>query len=753
MPPVISPSRRPCRLLSFALLAIAAGGVHLDALDLPGGVPTSLPQGVPVFEAPDLSFDGKTGSILAPRGFVARQGDWILVGDSARYDQKGDELYAKGRVVLVIPGVRIHAARLGMHPKAASGDIWDAEVFIEYQDKHFTVRAKRGHFDRRTIVLEGIDLDGGNGGILSIQASRMTVYLRDQPAENRDGIARRVEGIALVNARGSMMGVPVMYLPYAYRDFKLRYPWTRYEFGSSHRQGSYARGWIGTEFPEVWGWTLGQDVRGDMYSRNGEAMGTKTYWRNAEVGYGEVQWYRMAHEQVRDPADQDNELGVRGATVVDAEQRLHGAITGLGAGAVSARWVTLPDADVPGVTNLGPGPDERFRADYLRDDLSTRPFAYRGVEATWGNSLGGITLDTQRHPQAGMPTTERWWGMEAVLPDAHLIGPVYVDGSTWVENLHRRTADTQATRSSYDGAIGLMQWLGAWGVDGAVGERGLSYSDGIIAGAEQHDTTRSLPYSTSGVRVRLVDDFGNGYQNAITPRVGLQILGKGQGDDLLPYGFNDSRDTLEEDKRYGVTSVATEVTRAGQALFTGSVTGRWALRDKDRTWTDSTGTDHIGTSRLVDVALVAQGSPTENLTLTGQGVYSELLSTWQSFDASSIYKVSRSLRLRYTGTLLPADSTRGQMWQNRPGISVYANRYRYDYDMMLQPGGALVDQWSTAVTRHMVDGDLYLFGELVRNDDGSLRDARVGIGFGLTTGGNPDDATPTRMSGLRAGGQ
>ncbi len=724
---------------------LAAIGV-LPAVDMPSGLPSG-----------DFSFIGDVamegGVIVARRGFVGRKGDWTIAADAARYDQRRGQIYAKGRVVLVLPGVRIHAERLGIDKTTETGDAWNVEVFIERDGRHFNLTAKRCHFDRRNVVLEDVAGDGGHGSILGMRAAKAHVHLREKPAEDRSGIARQVEGVSVSHVRGEMMGVPVLYVPYLYRDFLIDYPWTRYEVGAGKRTGTYVHAWIGSGLPEVFGWRPDVEVRGDAHSRNGEALGLRSYWQRKDVGSGEIAWYRMPHEQVRDPFDVDAELpGTRGSRVLDIEQRLHGAIDGFGAGAVSARWVSLPAADVPGITNLGPGPDERFRGDFLYDALSDRPLARRGLTATWGWPVGTLTLDTERHAQDGMPTTERWWGVEATLPNTGIVGPVFVDGSLWTERLLRRplaTPDhavlTAATRTSFDGAVGVMQWFGAFGADAAAGLRGLNYQDGTIADVDvPDDHTRYIPYGTAGLRLRLVEDFAGGWQHAVTPRVGVQAMGVGRGDVLPAYGFGDRRDILEEDRRYGVGELSTEVTRSGAALFIGTLVSRWALRDGERTYIDESGATVVNRHRLVDVTAYAQGSPAADLTLTGQAWYDALRATWASLDASAQWRATRWSMFRYGGTLLPPDPYRGPVWQHRPGVSLLANRYRYDFDWMVQPGGAAVEQWHLQLTRRMVDGEVYFFGDFIRNDDGSVYDKRVGVGFSMTLGSQDPSVNPER---------
>ena len=80
-------------------------------------------------------------------------------------------------------------------------------------------------------------------------------------------------------------------------------------------------------------------------------------------------------------------------------------------GAAAARWSVLPDAD-PSASALADdrSGDERYRADYLRRDLEEKPFARRGLAATWVLPLGSLSVDTERRPNDRLLETERRLG-------------------------------------------------------------------------------------------------------------------------------------------------------------------------------------------------------------------------------------------------------------------------------------------------------------------------------------------------------
>lgn len=109
------------------------------------------------------------------------------------------------------------------------------------------------------------------------------------------------------------------------------------------------------------------------------------------------------------------------------------------------------------------------------------------------------------------------------------------------------------------------------------------------------------------------------------------------------------------------------------------------------------------------------------------------------------------MALRYTGSLIPETTTTPTEWQHRPGITLAANRYRLDADTTFRPHGAGVDQWLAQLSRRMVDGELSLTYELVRDTSGVIYDRRFGIGFSMTLGGSGDRPAGTPApSGFKA---
>jgi len=696
------------------------------------------------FETPNLEFD-QDGSIIAPRGFVAHMGDKVLIGDALRYHQKHDDLYATGKVVLVMPGVRLHAARLGLHPKAQTGDAWDVEAFVEHAGRRITITAERVHIDRTELRFDGVRGIAGHGGLVGMGASSARVYLRDKPAQDRSGFERQVEGIELIGTTIRAAGVPVFWIPYLYRDFYYDYPWTRYEGGKTRRLGYYARAWVGTSLRDIFDWRPHIEARGDLYSRTGEGWGVRAAWHNPQFGKGQVTWFDIPHEIVMGGPDDLQNIEERHASVFDAEQQLHAF-----GGALYGRWVELPDADPPYPGDPAQPWDERFRADYLRDDLEHRPFARQGVTATWGTSLGTITLDTERRAHPDQLLTDRLWGVQVQLPRFQISGPLHVGGHGWSESLENTTTGDAAVRTSFSGTASAMQWFGPLGIDLGGGVNGLAYQDARIGGVDLDDEARLVPLITGGIRTRFIGDWGNGLTHVFTPRIGIELYQEGQGDVLSPWNFGDPRDRLDEDLHLLTTGFDTSINGV-RSLFRATATARWAMRTEDREFTDVFGNPDTASGPLVDVIGSLSGAPIATLMLSGTFAYDAQREAWRSFDLGSSWVATQWLALRYSGALIPETTTTSEQWQHRPGLTFIGNRYRMDGDVTCRPGGEALDQWMAQLTRRMVDGELTLTYEIVRNEDGNIYDRRFGVGFSMSLGGTAERQPGTQApSGFNA---
>jgi hypothetical protein len=306
--------------------------------------------------------------------------------------------------------------------------------------------------------------------------------------------------------------------------------------------------------------------------------------------------------------------------------------------------------------------------------------------------------------------------------------------------------DDAAVRTSYDATMTAMQWFGPLGIDLGGGIEGLAYQDARFGGIDLlDDQARLVPVLTAGVRTRFVGDWGNGLSHIFTPRVGIEWYEKGHGDILSAWRFGDSRDLLTENRHLLATGFDTSI-NSTRTLFRAKATARWGMRLEDRFYQDDLGNQLTADSTLYDVFGTIEGTPIASWTTTGRVYYDALRERFRSFDVGTSWVPTSWMAVRYNGSLIPETSITPAIWQHRPGMSVIANRYRLDGDVTFRPGGDVVDQWLTQLTRRMVDGDLSLTFEMLRDENGNIYDRRIGVGFSMSIGGGtpePLNKVPT----------
>jgi len=720
---------RPLRSLTCALLALLAVETALPALEFP-----TAKQ----FELVGLDQLDSDGVALATRGLVARIGERQLIADAARYDLKNNDLFATGHIVFRQPGMRISAARLGLHLPpghrdatdftGVRGDAWDIEADITTPERTIRIRAARMELADDALRFYDVDLDFGHGGIIAFSAPKAVITLRQpKPGENPDEARSHVEGVALVSPTGSIVRLPVLWFPYLYRDFSHRYPWTRVRAGHTTRKGSYGQFWIGSDLPEMGGWHTGINARVEDNSIAGWGYGLRPYWQHEKIGRGDAEWFVMPNENVRGGDDDKTELDVRRSQAFDA-----GHYTDLGSGAFAARFTRIPDGDAPGTS-----PTYRYLQDYLPERLEHDPFPRQGAALAYGLPGVTATVDTERRLNPTQITTERFFGAQAIIHPISIFGPVHVAGDTWAENLHRVDAATSATRLTSRAYGTLGYWFpGGLGADADAGVKEIRYAEGTLNDLNQDDAARRAFISDAGLKLRLEGDFVS-FKHLFVPRVGIQITGPGAGAALPDYQFDDGRESFEEDARYYVAGFDTSLVNS-RTLFHANVRSRWAMRQQDRAYVDDAGTTQLSPHALKDVVGYAEGRPFDPLYLTASFTYDAGPRRWTAFNTSAAYRVASFLTLNEVSTLIPATNE----WAHTPGLAVTANRYRYDASATFRPDGAVVDAWLIEVTRRMVDGDLFLGFQLVRDELGVISDRRVSVGFTLGGSAKPLSDTP-----------
>ncbi len=707
------PRPRPRHRRRALIGALLAATAPLSAVDLPFA-------DVPIFDGPNPHPIGPHQQAWSD-GFIVRIGERRLIGDALIFDLKQHDLYATGNVVYAMPGLRLEADRIGLHLDDRTGDAWNVRAEVETPRGPLPISAERVTLSPRLVEFYGVRSGPRHGGMLSLGSRRVRIHLREETKETRTGPARHVEGVTFMGTWVRVAGVPVLWLPALYRDFTIDYPWTRYEFGHSGRLGNFVRGWIGTDLPEFFGTRLGVQGRIDHHTDTGDGYGAEVRWRNAAFGRGLFAWYGMRKETVID-ADGDP-VDRRQSDVFDAEHRWSrndGDLTT----ALYARWVTLPDQDPLGPGETEPVPSERFRADYLRDDLEHRPFARRGATGVATMPFGSLAIDTERQPLQTPDSVDRLWGAQLVVPTLQIVGPLHADADGWIESLDRDATDDQAVRLTHVTALRAMQWFGGFGLDGEAGARGLHYGERVEAGIDQDDDIhRYVPFAGSGARLRFTGRWGT-LAHDLVPRIGVELYDRAYGDGLPPVRYPDPRDDLIEDRRYWTAGLATTL-RGARELVRIEGVARFALRDQDRVAIDDDGTVHTAPDDFVELELRAMASPVAVVRLSGDALYDARLDRWIRADSVVSWRAHRHLTLANTTTILPIDGERTDVWQTTPGVIVHGGRYDLEGSASFKPGGQAVDRWTAELTRRMVDGIIAIGYELVRDDEGGIYDQRT----------------------------
>ncbi len=554
----------------------------------------------------------------------------------------------------------------------------------------------------------------------------------------RSGFRRYVAAISATSPVTTFAEIPIFWLPYVYRDFRYWWPWSQAAAGTSQRQGTWIRYWAGSDLPTYAGWKTRIAVRGDNNTFSGPGYGAYGRWFHDRFGKGQAEWFEMPREVVTSTSgDGRDGIATRHARAVTVDHQVQ-----FPGGALALQWDQLPAGDprAPGDTTP---PDERFRADYMRKNLNERPLARKGATASYGTSLGTVVVDAERNPYPDRPDTERWLGVQMSAPRTTLVGPVRLEADGWMESLHRDLEGSRADRLSYRTGLAATKWLGGIALDIDGGVRGVNYYNGVLRGSDRPNVEeRHVAYGDAGVSLRMEGDFGEAGRpltNTITPTVGVQVLGAGRGDPLPGYGFGDSRDTLDEDRRYLVTGASTSLATSRQ-LFSASATARWGLRREDRRWTDGSGTEQYGRGALADLSLFADGAPLKDVVVALSALYDHRPREWQNFDGSARWMVHERVVLRWRGSMIPVAIDGSRQWSQEPGLTLVGNRYRVDAHLTIRPNGAPLDSWYVGASRRMAEGDAMATYQVIRDPGARKADHRFGLGFSLG-GGPADDPT------------
>jgi hypothetical protein len=734
-------------MLGRMLLLLAGAAMAAEA-------PWSFAAG----QAPELTIVDGVATAVVRAGAVLSGPQQTILADAVRLQRRRDAwaLWAEGGIVLVQPGIHLRAATLGLGGAGRRPDQGRAEAVVLWaaapQGRTVRAAAASAELSGERIVLREVDLDLGHGGLVSVRAETVVVHLRPlgpdgAPVprarwrswlpEPTDVLHERLDGVEIQRATIRAAGLPVLWLPWAWRDLTGDWPWTSYDGGSSRRLGWFVRALVGSDLPEVLGWRPRLVVGGDQTTAAGWGWTVRGRARGP-AGQVDALWHERPREEVRGGADQRDGLQQRRARLADL--RLRHRLPG---GALAAQWTSVPGPD-PVAPDGTVASAERFRADHARPDLDRLPLARRGVAAAWGLSWAEFGADTVRNPHASWRTPERWWRVDAVLPRIALAtladAVVTAEGAAAAQELRQPGADTRATYLDAVAGLAAVRWIGAWGVDTRLLGRGRSLSGIRLEGAiREDDPARVVADAEAGLSLRLVHRGGTDDTPVwwrLTPRLGLEASSPGRGDRLpdLPLGVP----VFTDDARWLVTGA--RVARLGGDLaWRADLTARWAVRDRERSARRPDGDRAEAPTALALLDAAADGNLGTRLAAGGVGRYDARLGAWTLLDAWAWWQAIDRVRLRSAAHLDTA-AVDGRRFAWGPGVRWDLARYRVDAAAELRPDGRWYDGWRLVLTRHMVDGDLTGSIAWDYGPDGRLVDRRIGIGLSL--GGSRDGEAP-----------
>lgn len=124
-------------------------------------------------EAP-LTFDGETREVVARQNARVTYGEWTLVADEIRYNQRDGVLHASGDIVATRPGLRILAER-------ARYDLRSGQLEVEnfrFGRPPYHAMGERGHGTADLMTFENVELFYGEPGPLTPRATVKTLTVR-----------------------------------------------------------------------------------------------------------------------------------------------------------------------------------------------------------------------------------------------------------------------------------------------------------------------------------------------------------------------------------------------------------------------------------------------------------------------------------------------------------------------------------------------------------------------------------------------
>jgi len=237
-------------------------------------------------QADELVYDRQGAWVEAKGNVVVRKGDQVLRADYVRVNTETEEAYALGNVVMT-----------------RAEEVWKGQSLT------YNFGSGKGSADKLTVeakpyrLLDSRKMDKGEGSVFVLHDATVTTCVHDPPQTHYTVKAREVTVVPgdYMKGKGAVWRfgrVPVMYLPYWYRDLNDNFGWRFYP-GHSSRHGTYLL--------SSYRYRLNPRLRGETHldyrSKRGLASGQDLKWRD-ETWVGDLSLY-YADDQ--EPIDDDED--------------------------------------------------------------------------------------------------------------------------------------------------------------------------------------------------------------------------------------------------------------------------------------------------------------------------------------------------------------------------------------------------------------------------------------------------------------
>ena len=670
-----------------------------------------------------------------------------IIADGMRWDEENGNVFFTGNVVVLHPHYQLRATHLGYNLTEQRGEAREVTLHAHKDGQRIELSCERISVDPKKFQLFRMHSSGGHGSLFALNAADITIRRADEPHKHRSGFTAEIDDIIIKHPRFKIGSVPVFWLPIAYRDYRLDYPWTKFEIGHEKDRGAFIRARIGVDLPRMGDLSSTLRFRSDHYELSGKGLGVESFWTSKTLGKGSFYWFQMDPEKLYTDIDGgfpdfedlalNNLYDKMGGTVIARRKAKSWEFehkTSFSGGAAYLRYAHLPNA-IDGSFDK-----DQFRADHHELVMEEQPIARQGLGASW--SMKYLTIDYQRDQQPFEDSRlhDRNHALHIGLTPISITEHIHSSAGIHLEQFEKNDAGKTGTPLSetwrFRGQLDLRasQWLPQWGYDAIIGLKTLSYYDVLIEDIAIDDNNTQMPFGEFGLKTRLLADFENGLQHSFVPRIALAINGKAEGDDLLTYNTGDGFDDLQEDRQFVLISLDNAIRWRGRNMnMLNELT--YGIRETDRRYNDENGIEQIGPDSFVRSENSIDGSPHPDWSINAEFDYDGRIRDWVKIDASVNWKINEHLSFGLQNSLIPETNNEPEYWQLEPSIKIKANRYLIDYSVTMRDDGEPIDSYQIGFTRTMVDGSLSMTLEVDRDEDGELVDRRIDFSIAVGSWG------------------